>query len=214
MTSRRAPPWGEWGKWARLSPAPTSPITRDSQGASRTGPRPPGFPAALAAVPGLSPWCLSLLGQEGPAPFSTESGLLAPTLPWEQRHLQVPSPGFQPFCEGLHSTCAARLGFRAFYKLGKPGGFSLLRPPFAMQSVLHTFCVGERLAGHTHPAQPCPGAGVLHSGNQNFMDVSFGTKDLRSGRSPAPLFGLLIPAQEQRLALSSASESPWSLLLP
>lgn len=46
------------------------------------------------------------------------------------------------------------------------------------------------------------------------MDVSFGTKDLRRGRSPALHFGPLIPSQKQRLALFSASEPPWSLLLP
>lgn len=79
-------------------------------------------------VPQAGTQCLSLLGREEPLPVSTESSLLLPTLPWEQRHRRrVSSPGLQPFCEGLHPTCAGRLGFRAFYKLGKPGRFSLLR---------------------------------------------------------------------------------------
>lgn len=67
------------------------------------------------------------------------------------------------------------LGLKAFEKLGMPGSFSFPWPPFAMQSILHTFCVGgragrdgreeDRQAGTHTLLQPSPGAGILHSGN-------------------------------------------------
>lgn len=99
----KSPSPGGMGKMGSASPCPDFPHHQGPsvcQSHHRPVPWIPGCAGSCSRplMPQPERWCLSLLGQEEASPFSTESSLLVPTLPWEHCHRQVSSLlGFSPF---------------------------------------------------------------------------------------------------------------------
>lgn len=140
------------------------------------------------------------------------SSPLAQMLPWEQRCLPVLSPRSR--FSARPRLPPALIGSGPFQSWGLPLQYSWSLVRLVWEEGREE---AEGEAASSHPASVLSGGRGPALWKQNVADASFGARGLGRGRCPIlppglpP--GLLVLAQQQRLAASSASEPPGLFLL-